>query len=266
MAVNLPSRPLIECNSNIQLKKMSKSGNRRTFVKTCLAAATMVATNPGLLARENSVKHYTRALLLDENDQPLTTQTIEPDQAYVFNYPYVTTPCFLINIGRVVDTVERLNTENQESYLWQGGAGAGRSVVAFSAICAHKLSYPTKTVSFLNYYPEKIQFVGDGQKPGERRQLIYCCSERSAYDPARGARVLGGPARQPLTAIEIEVDPEDDHYYAVGTRGGELYDQFFDRFAFRLALDHNIDNIRATVGSNTIVYPHSVYSKYAVSC
>lgn len=31
------------------------------------------------------------------------------------------------------------------------GVGPGASIVAFSAICAHRMSYPTRNVSFIDY-------------------------------------------------------------------------------------------------------------------
>jgi len=35
------------------------------------------------------------------------------------------------------------------------GVGARHSLVAYSAICAHKLSYPTREISFISYRAEK---------------------------------------------------------------------------------------------------------------
>jgi Rieske Fe-S protein len=189
-----------------------------------------------------------------------------PNRAYIFHYPYVTTPCFLINIGRSLEAGQLMETEKEGSYTWQGGVGPTNSLVAFSAICAHKLSYPTRTLSFLNYRPEKVRFVGKQEKTEERSQVIYCCSENSAYDPARGAEVIGGPARQPLAAIELEYDTDTGSIYAIGSRGGELYESFFEKFGFRLALDHKIENVRASVEEATIVYSHEMYSQHAVSC
>ena len=253
------------------MKNMSKSepgreNSRRAFVKTCLATATMVAANPAKIALADPVRRYSRVLLKDEEGNPIRSSFIEENEAFVFHYPYVTTPCFLLNLGREVVPGQVLTTQDKEDYTWQGGAGPARSIVAFSAICAHKLSYPTKTLSFLNYRPEKIRIVGPDEKIKERSQTIYCCSERSAYDPARGAEVIGGPASQPLAAVELEYDSDLDQYFAVGTRGGELYDTFFEKFGFRIALEHKIEDIRTKVEDDTTVYLHSSYSKHAVSC
>jgi len=40
--------------------------------------------------------------------------------------------------------------------------------------------------------------------------VIHCCSEHSQYDPAEGARVVAGPAPQPLAAILLDHDPASD--------------------------------------------------------
>ena len=239
---------------------------RRTFVKSCVASIAMVSANPNILAKAEPVNNYSRALLTDDKGKPINSEFLRINHGFVFHYPFVTTPCFIINIGRPVTAVTDLQTHAGEHYQWPGGCGPDKSVVAFAAICSHKLSYPTKTLSFLNYRPESVQYVNSDLSTENRSQLIYCCSERSAYDPAEGAQVLGGPASQPLAAIDIEYNEDEDHYYAVGTRGGELYQQFFERFNFRLALDHKREDVSARVEDTTRVYSHAEYSAHTVAC
>lgn len=239
---------------------------RRRFVKTCLATATAVAANPAMLASAEPVRAYRRSLLVDQHGKPVRSVDIESHQAFIFHYPYVTTPCFLINIDRPLETERELLTATEGSYTWHGGTGPDKNIVAFSAICAHKLSYPTRTLSFLNYRPGRVRFVSRSEEVEERSQLIYCCSERSAYDPAQGAEVLGGPATQPLAAVELEYDIDNDRYFAVGMRGGTLFDPFFEKFGFRIALEHKITDIRASVEEKTAVYSHEDYSSHSVSC
>lgn len=228
--------------------------------------ATMAVTDPGRVAWSARLRRYDRVLLTDEAGVPLNGKQIAANEAFVFHYPYVTTPCFLLNLGKPLAGGATLATATEGSYTWQGGIGPRQSLVAFSAICAHKLSYPTRTLSFLNYRPDPVRFASAGQGVQVRNQLIYCCSERSAYDPAIGAAVLGGPATQPLTAVELEYDSASDRVFAVGTRGGELYEEFFEKFSFQLALDHEIVDVRAPVTDKTIVYPHAKYSQHAVAC
>ena len=243
-----------------------KTNSRRAFVKTCLGVAAAAVAQPSRVAWAEPVRRYNRTLLVDEKGQPIRGADVGPDQPFVFHYPYVTTPCFLINLNRTLQGGEPLATNDSAPYTWQGGAGPKQSIVAFSAICAHKLSYPTKTVSFLNYRPEPVRYMSEQNGVQQKSQLIYCCSERSAYDPARGAAVLGGPASQPLAAVELEYDPDADQFHAIGTRGGELYEPFFEKFGFRLALDHKLTDVRAAVEGETTVYPHADYSKQAFAC
>ena len=159
-----------------------------------------------------------------------------------------------------------LSTANNEAYRWPGGVGPENAIVAFSAICAHKLSYPTKGASFISFRPEEITYMNHEQKATKSKQLIYCCSERSVYDPADGARVLGGPAPQPLTTILLEHDLANDNYYAVGTLGGEMYDPFFEKFGFRIALEYKNQDIRKLTESSAVVYTSRQYTDHQVSC
>jgi arsenite oxidase small subunit len=241
--------------------------SRRIFFKTCISTATLVAANPRLLAQSDlSMKVYAPALLVDEKSEPLTSKSFVNMQHYIFHYPFHTTPCFLINLDSPLVRPESLETENDSTYLWPGGVGPEGTLVAFSAICAHKLSYATRTTSFINFRPEEISYVDSHNKTNKNNQLIYCCSERSVYDPAKGAKVVGGPARQPLTTIIIEHEMQSDNYYATATLGGELYNEFFDKFGFRLALDNNSNDIRRPVENSTIAYTIDRYTSHAVKC
>ena len=74
--------------------------------------------------------------------------------------------------------------------------------------------------------------------PVSKPNTIHCCSEHSEYDPASGARVLNGPAPQPLSAILLEYEPGTDGLYAVGTLGGELFNAFFAKYELKLELDY----------------------------
>ncbi len=241
--------------------------NRRIFFKTCLSTAAMVAANPNLLAQSNlAVKEYAPALLVNENEAPLTSKSLRSNNYYIFHYPFYTTPCFLINLDSPAPRTQYLKTEDRDTYQWPGGVGPDKTLVAFSAICAHKLSYATRTTSFINFRPEEISFVGSDQKTKKQHQLIYCCSERSVYDPAKGAKVLGGPAPQPLTAIIIKHDSCTDYYYATATLGAELFDQFFHKFGFRLTLDNRHKDIRQPVENSTMVYTAERYTSHPVRC
>src|SRR5947209_7776253 len=123
---------------------------------------------------------------------------------------------------------------------------------------ARRLTYPTREISFISYRDEK--------SAGSRfAHVIHCCSEHSQYDPAEGAKVVAGPAPQPLAAILLEYDPENDGLYAVGTLGGELFNEFFSKYEFRLALDHS-GHARAAVEGRSIVSELTEYCRQQVKC
>jgi arsenite oxidase small subunit len=240
---------------------------RRGFVKLCASAAAAVGANPEVLAQAGGqVKRYERVLLVDAHGEPIKADRLSVGESYIFNYPYATTPCFLLNLGRPTARNSDLTTESGASYVWQGGCGPQRSVVAFCAICAHKMSHPAKSVSFINYRHEKVSFRDSDSQTTERSQVIYCCSEKSVYDPTDGARVLGGPAPQPLAAIALEHEETSGHIHAVGTTGGEMYQKFFDTFAFRLALEYETSDVRKPTARVATVVPIADYSRTQMMC
>jgi arsenite oxidase small subunit len=228
---------------------------RRQFVGFCVASAAAAAT-PAFAAQAEP-RHYARVRLVDEGGAPLRAREVPANRNLIFHYPYAATPCFLLNLGHPTAGAE-LKTASDQRYEWQGGVGAARAIVAYSAICAHKLTYPTREISFISYRPEKTT--------GNRfASVIHCCSEHSQYDPAQGARVLAGPAPQPLAAILLEHDPASDELFAVGTLGGELFNEFFDKYAFRLQLELG-SHARAAVAGSCVVKPLEDYCRQQVKC
>lgn len=248
---------------------MSDDGEftRRNFVKLCASVATMITANPHLLARAGSeVRTYRRAKLVDGKGRPLRSRELVVGENYLFHYPYVATPCFLVDIGMATVAGASLKTEEGVGYRWQGGVGPQRSVVAFSAICAHKMTHPARAVSFINYRHKPVQFSDKNEAPAKRPHLIYCCSEKSVYDATDGARVLGGPAPQPLAAIGLEHDAQEDVLYATSVYGGALFDKFFEKFRTRLELEYLTTNIRQEVADTTPVLPLTEYCQTQVLC
>src|SRR5689334_4293505 len=130
---------------------------RRDFVRACAASVAACApfSAPPTLAADARPHRYARAKLVDEHGAPLHAKAIPVERNLIFHYPYAATPCFLLNLGRAVAGHARLKTADQTPYEWDGGVGPARSIVAYSAICAHKLTYPTRDISFISYRPEK---------------------------------------------------------------------------------------------------------------
>jgi arsenite oxidase small subunit len=231
---------------------------RRGFIKFCAASAACASASLPALAADARPQLYARSRLVDEKGRPLLAKAIPANRNLIFHYPYASTPCFLLNLGKPANGSAQLKTADNEPYEWKGGVGAGRSIVAYSAICAHRMTYPTKDISFISYRAEKS--VGS-----RHASVIHCCSEHSQYDPADGGRVLAGPAPQPLAAILLEHDAQTDELHAVGTLGGEMFRQFFEKFEFRLALEHGAA-AKEVVSGRCVVQALESYCKQQVKC
>ncbi len=230
---------------------------RRDFVRLCAAAAGATALPDRADAALLSARMYKRAKLVDERNQPVRAGALKAGTNYVFDYPYSSTPCFLLRLDKPVTAIE-LKTESGQPYRWEGGVGKQKAVVAYSAICAHKLTYPTKQVTFIGYRSEPSPVAPSGK-------VITCCSDRSVYDPAAGARVVSGPAPQPLATILLEHDTKADEIWAVGTFGGEMFAEFFRRFEFRLQLEMG-PRVREQVAGTTVVKPLESFSTQWAKC
>jgi len=229
---------------------------RRDFIKFCAASAA--AAGAPAVSADARPHLYQRAKLVGADGAPLRARDVPANRNLIFHYPYAATPCFLLNLGRPAQAAAQLKTVDDKPYAWRGGVGAQRSIVAYSAICAHKLSYPTRDISFISFRAEKS--VGN-----RFARVIHCCSEHSQYDPADGGRVLAGPAPQPLAAILLEHDAASDELAAVGTLGGEMFEEFFVKYAFRLQLE-NGDAARHAVNGVSPVTPLERYCKQQVKC
>jgi arsenite oxidase small subunit len=230
--------------------------HRRNFVFACAASALAASLRPA--PADAAPRRYARARLVGPDGKPLGARAVPANRNLIFHYPYAGTPCFLLNLGRPTLESAVLRTAEARTYQWPGGVGAGHSIVAYSAICAHRLTYPTREISFISYRDEK-------SAGSSFAHVIHCCSEHSQYDPAEGAKVVAGPAPQPLAAILLEYDPASDGIYAVGTLGGELFNEFFNKYEFRLALEYG-GNARAAVTGSCMVSELEHYCRQQVKC
>ncbi len=244
---------------------MTNKLNRRQFNRVCssmIAGAFAAATIPSPAAARTA---YPSTKLLDSDKSPLKPDALIAGEPYLFFYPYVTTPCFLIDLGSAA-TASSLTDSGGTSYDWRGGVGPNGSIVAYSAICSHKMSHPAREISFINYRHDKISFYSHEGKTEERSGVISCCSERSVYDPRQGAKVLSGPAPQPLAAIELQIDEGTGELFATASYGGDMYEKFFDKFGFRAAIEHRIDDPRQLCGESASVHKIAEYSRQTIKC
>jgi arsenite oxidase small subunit len=233
---------------------------RRGFLQACAGCIALHAGRADAAAAELTPRAWSRVRLVDERGKPLRVATLTAGRNYIFHYPFNGTPCFLINLGKPTVQNVSLKTENGAPYAWPGGVGPQRAVVAYSAICTHRMTYPTRQISFISYREKSTAGAA------ARMNTIHCCSEHSEYDPASGARVLAGPAPQPLPAIVLEYDAASDGLTAVGTLGGDLYNAFFAKYELRLELDHGGGKARQRIEGSTVVTELASYCKQQVRC
>jgi arsenite oxidase small subunit len=134
--------------------------------------------------------------------------------------------------------------------------------VAFSAICAHHLVYPTKDVSFISFRKGPAL---NAKTPNAGNDLIHCCADHSQYDPAQGAKVLSGPASQPLCAVLLEHNAQDDTLTAYATLGGELFDDFFKKYEAKLSIDVG-SKAKNSVQSRAVVRELDKFCRNSIKC
>jgi Rieske Fe-S protein len=201
--------------------------DRRDFLTCSVATATLTAFDA---LASTPQKKYERARLINAVGDPVTAASIRTNTNYVFMYPFASTPCFLLNLGKPLRNAAQLKTQAGQSYGWSGGVGAQNTLVAYSAICAHKLAYPAKEVSFIRFQSEKSKTSEAG--------MIHCCADHSVYDPAAGARVVSGPAQDPLAIVLLDWDSKTDQLFATGTLGPEQFDAFFKKYEFKLSMEY----------------------------
>ncbi len=221
----------------------------------CVAAAFAAGAVSPRTHAAGVTKQFARSQLVNAVGRPLNARQIKPGEPWLFNYPYEASPVFLIALDAAPATTE-LATRAQQRYEAPKGVGPAQTIVAFSAICAHKMMYPTAQVSFIGLRP------GRSDEPAH---VIHCCGDDSRYDPTRGARVIAGPAPQPLAAVLLEWDDKHDHLYATGVQGGDMFQSFFEKYAFKLELEHG-QKARALTAAQAPTRPAAEYSRQWQSC
>ena len=232
---------------------------RREFLGSCSLLTGVASLARAQAGASGEVRSYARTRLVDIHGRPIRYASIEGETNYVFQYPFAATPCFLLRLASSVSPAPSLRRERGPSYVAPGGVGPRHDLVAFSAICAHKLAYPTRDVSFIRYQ-RKRSATSSGN-------VIHCCADHSVYDPAAGARVVAGPAPQPLACIALEHDVARDELYAIGTVGAEQFDPFFEKYAMKLALEYgSLVRAHALVSDTTVVRELTEYCRNTIQC
>lgn len=204
--------------------------DRRNFLKIVAAGTAVIAVNPSLIRNElraedgRLYKTYEKAQLVDASGAPIKASALAKETSYIFNYPYASTPCLLVNLPKATSQRVELESENKEKYVWESGVGKERTIVAYVAICTHQMTHPTPNDSFFGYVPTSQKTMAY-----EKSGIIVCSSHLSAFDAGAGAKVLGGAATQPLAAVVLE-HAADDTLWAVGILGSDKFQDYFKAF------------------------------------
>jgi len=203
---------------------------RRSFLKLSGASAMSFIVAPSLITQKlyadngDLYKTYEKIQLKDADGNPLNVSTLAKEENYVFNFPMVSTPCLLVNLGEATQKDVKLKSADGTEYIFKGGVGKIGSIVAFSAICPHQLTHPTPDDSFFQYVPKAGKTMA--YKEGG---VFVCSSHLSAFTPKDGGKRVNGPATEGLTQIVLEID-DQDNIWAVGALGPSKFHDYLDAF------------------------------------
>jgi Rieske Fe-S protein len=210
--------------------------NRRGFLKSVGGSTAVLTVVPSMITQTlyasngTLYKSYDRARLVDKKNRPLKASRLKKHKDYIFMYPYTGTPVLLVDIAEATNRNVKLKSSDGKEYVFAGGVGKKKSIVAVSAICTHQLTHPTKNESFFNYVPKKKKTMSISNK---KNGVFVCTTHLSAFDPKNGMKVVGGPASEAAASIILEVD-KNDHIWAVGVLGNDRFHQFFKNFKSEL--------------------------------
>lgn len=203
---------------------------RRDFLKVVGVGAAMVVVQPSTIGQKlyasdgGMFKAYDKVQLMDADGNPILASNLVKEKNYVFNYPHVATPCFLLALPEAANKDVKLKSENGEEYIWSGAVGKENNIVAFSAICSHQLTHVNPADSFISYVTKKEKTMAYTEGG-----VIVCGSHLSAFDPTNGAKALSGPAAEPLASIVIE-HRDDDTLWAVAVLGPDKFHSYFKAY------------------------------------
>ena len=195
---------------------------------------------------------FPRTKLVWEDGSPVKASELEVNTIYIFSYPLVNTPNFLLNLGdengnpvtipeaEIPLMMDPLNEESGlfkktgnrveigkipgigGTYKFPGGVGPNNSIVAYSAICQHFACY----YPAMRYFPPGVSPPNPPSEAVAKGAVIFCSCHGSTYDPYRGAVVLTSPAASPLPAVVLEWDKDTDELWAVKVVGATITGKF----------------------------------------
>jgi Rieske Fe-S protein len=186
-----------------------------------------------LYAEDGSLfQPFERAQLKDAEGNPLKSKALVKEENYVFMYPHAATPAIMVDLPEPTQKDIKLKAEDGTEYIYKGGVGAKGTIVAYSAICQHQLTHPTASMTMFQYVPTTGKTLAY-----DKAGVFVCTSHLAAYDPNQGGKVVGGPAKEGLASIILEIDA-DDNIWAVAVLGPAKFQDFFDAFKQQLKKDY----------------------------
>ncbi len=196
-------------------------------------------------------------------DSPLKLSSLPIGQPFLFYYPLVCTPALLINLGKFAPPIQSIRYRtglNEESeHDWHGGAGPEHSIVAFSAICPHDLTYTTRQLSLMSYRHKKSGYYA----PQDR--VITCCSHGSAYDATKGGQAIKGPGKKPLGSVPLLYDQASDSLAPAPLQGYSVIPAFLKKHRKTLRRDFG-KTYRSKAKGKIILTPLDTFSAKTVKC
>jgi len=203
---------------------------RRNFLQISVTTAVAIAISPALItqklyAEDGSLfQTFEKVQLKDAEGNPMKASSLVTEENYIFHYPHAATPAIMVDLPTPSEKNITLKAEDGTEYIFKGGTGKKGTLVAYSAICPHQLTYPQKSMSMFQYVGEKGKTIAY-----DTGGVFVCSSHLSAFEPKKGGKVVGGPAGQGLAQIILEIDA-DDTIWAVAVLGPVKFQDFFDAF------------------------------------
>ncbi len=210
---------------------------RRNFLKVVGATGAMIAVSPSTITGELHASDgamfqaFEKVQLVDAAGAPIKASSLTKEVNYVFNYPFASTPAILLDLPDATSKDVELTAACGDKFIWKGGVGSKKTIVAYSAICAHQMAHPTPDDSFLQYCKKgqaTMSYDGSGDVKGVGGVMV-CSSHLAAYDVTRGCKNLNETAPEPLASIIIEV-AADDTMWASAVLGGDKFHAYFKAF------------------------------------
>ncbi len=233
---------------------------RRNFLRLSATSAAVVAVAPSLItqklyAEDGSLfQAFEKVQLKDGKGDALKAGKLVEEENYFFMYPHAATPAIMVNLPKKAEQNVKLKAEDGTEYIFKGGVGAKGTIVAYSAICAHQLTHPQKSMSMFQYVPTTGKTLAY-ERPG----IFVCSSHLAAYDPRQGGKGISGPIKQGLAQIVLEID-KDDNIWAVAVLGPNKFQEFFDAFKQEHKAEFGRKGAKKLVATEAKVVPLKDYS------